>query len=131
MIVRFTSNDHTYASPDYHQSGLGEGLADLGHILPPTVHSIPEAFHNIYYHYQLGLDTESEDPYFLAQNIEGLSRYVRKLYRAFLDMIELAMWADQLKYLGRDIQIEPRRIRHNPMPRRRHNRGYPTPQIAW
>ncbi|EMD91168.1 hypothetical protein COCC4DRAFT_49842 [Bipolaris maydis ATCC 48331] len=110
--------------------GLGEGLADLGHLLPPIVHSIFEAFHNIHYHYQLGLDTESEDLYFLAQEIEGLSRHVRKLYRAFPDMIELALWADQLKCLGRDIQIGPRRIRHSPMSRNRYNRGYPMPQIA-
>ncbi|KAH7560260.1 hypothetical protein BM1_03894 [Bipolaris maydis] len=129
-IVSFMSNDGTFASPDYHQPGLGEGLADLGHLLPPIVHSIFEAFHNIHYHYQLGLDTESEDLYFLAQEIEGLSRHVRKLYRAFPDMIELALWADQLKCLGRDIQIGPRRIRHSPMSRNRYNRGYPMPQIA-
>ncbi|EUC38598.1 hypothetical protein COCCADRAFT_82433 [Bipolaris zeicola 26-R-13] len=97
---------------------------------PRIVHSILEAFHNTHYHYQLGLDTESEDPYYLAQEIERLSRYVRKLYRAFPDMIELALWADQLKYLGRDVQIAPRRIRHSPIPKHRHNRGYPMPQIA-
>ncbi|EUC42222.1 hypothetical protein COCMIDRAFT_104122, partial [Bipolaris oryzae ATCC 44560] len=50
-IVSYTSNDRTYTSPNYHQPGLGEGLADLGHILLPIVHSLLEAFHNIHYHY--------------------------------------------------------------------------------
>ena len=116
---------------DSGQPGLRESLAELGHILPPIVHAMFQAFHNIHHHYQLGLHRDGEDTLFLVREIEGLSRYVRRLYRAFPDMDELAVWADQLKYFGRDLQLEPRRLHHNPMPRHRHNRRLPTPQIAW
>ncbi|EOA81042.1 hypothetical protein ACJQWK_09824 [Exserohilum turcicum] len=110
--------------------GLDASLADLGQF-PPIFHPVIQALNNIHYHYKLSLDSDGEEPFFLAREMESLSRYLRKLYQAYPHMIELALWADQLKYMGRDMQIGPRRLRYSPVTKHRHNRRLLLPQIAW
>ncbi|KAL6709666.1 hypothetical protein ACN47E_001094 [Coniothyrium glycines] len=99
-----------------------DDLSELGAISPYDLHRILRISDEIHDHYRMGIESDGPDTYYLAREMDKLSRRIRRIHnqiRPFSQAPSLASWADQLHYMARDMQIGPRRLRHYTMPKRR------------
>jgi hypothetical protein len=108
---------------------MDEGMFQLGMIFPDQLGRIMEAYNGIHHHYRHGLDRDGPDAYHLSRELEKLARKLRRSHFHMPWLSQLGMFADQLKYMGRDMQIGRRRRRYYPMPKERYmpwliNQGY-------
>ncbi|KAF1943433.1 hypothetical protein EJ02DRAFT_453336 [Clathrospora elynae] len=104
---------------------LNMELNEIAMFFPPFagwIGELLEDYVGIHHHYQQGFDHDGRGSFFLAREIDRFSKSVRQLYCMFPDMHGLATWSDQLKYMGRNTQMEPRRRRYSTMPKDRYNR---------
>jgi hypothetical protein len=99
-------------------------------VAPPYFDHVLDAYECIHYHYKRGFDQDGPESYYISREVERLSKLLRKLYFA-TGMHELASWSDQLKYMGRNTHMSPRRYRSNIMPKHRHNRGPLMPLLMY
>jgi hypothetical protein len=83
---------------------------------PDEYDYIRHTYRKIHYHYKRGFDGDGPDSYFLARELEDLSKRFRWMYRG-TGIQQFAALADQLKYMGRDVQVGPRRLRYRTMPK--------------
>ena len=116
---------------DNTQPNLANSMLQLQNMLKPALAAyLFDSYHCIHDHYKRGFDHDGPESYVLSREMQRLSSLLRDLYHE-TGIHELAIWSDQLKYMGRDIQIGPRRLRYNLRPTHRHNRGLLMPQMAW
>jgi hypothetical protein len=99
-------------------------------IAPPYFDHVLRAYQGIHYHYKRGFGQNGPGSYYISREIERLAKMLRKLYFA-TGMHELASWSDQLKYMGRDIQLGPRRLRWSTVPEHRYSRGFSLQRIGY
>jgi hypothetical protein len=99
-------------------------LQDLAMWDPHRHAHITQMYHMIHGCYMLGYDRDSSESYYLSREIDKLSKMLQRVYRrnpwsgrGFGDI------TSQLKYLGRDVQIGPRRRRYHAMPQPRYHDG--------
>jgi hypothetical protein len=75
---------------------------------------IMRMYDGIHGHYQMGYDRDGPESYYLSREVEKLSRLLSKLYRRNpWSGRGLGDMASQLKYMERDVQIGPRRLRYH------------------
>jgi hypothetical protein len=96
--------------------------------MPDAYFAIWEAQNSIHYHFMLGLDSDGSDSYLLARELDFLSWTLKEVFDLSKTLHVpgvggLATLADQMKYLGRDVQTGPRRLRYRTMPKHRFHRG--------
>ncbi|KAF1845620.1 uncharacterized protein K460DRAFT_284583 [Cucurbitaria berberidis CBS 394.84] len=103
-----------------HIPSLNQGLSELSIIMPDEVGDVLEAFDSIHHHYRWGFDRDGPDSYFLSREVEKLSRFLRRMYRFYPWVPQLGTLSEQLKYMGRDVQTGPRRLRYHTMPKHRY-----------
>ncbi|KAH7391955.1 hypothetical protein BKA66DRAFT_458855 [Pyrenochaeta sp. MPI-SDFR-AT-0127] len=101
---------------------LHEGLANLSVVIPQQIDDVFRALTGIHHHYKHGLDRDGSDSYMLYRDIEDLSTCLRGMYHVHPWVPQLATLSGQLKYLGRDIQSGPRRLRYHTVPKQGYNR---------
>jgi hypothetical protein len=107
--------------------------------MPGAYFAISEAHDTINHHFMHGLDSDGLDSYHLARELDFLSWTLKDVFdltKAFHvpGVGGLATLADQMKYLGRDVQTGPRRLRHRTMPKHRVHRWKlydPEPWLDW
>lgn len=85
--------------------------------MPQEVDQVVGAWETIHHHYQFGLDRDGPDSYWLSREMERLSKRLRQMYRVCPWVPQLNMLSDQLRYMGRDVQVGPQRLRYRTMPK--------------
>jgi hypothetical protein len=78
----------------------------------------------IHAHFMMGYDRDGMESFYISREVEKLSRSLERLYNNYpwADH-RLADLASHLKYMGRDVQIGPRRKRFHRFPRPRYHDG--------
>jgi hypothetical protein len=75
---------------------------------------IMRMYDGIHGHYQMGYDRDGPESYYLSREVEKLSSLLNKLYRRNpWSGRGLGDMAQQLKYMGRVVQMGPRRPIHH------------------
>jgi hypothetical protein len=99
-------------------------LDELSYYNPHQHAHILRLYETIHGHYMLGYDRDGPESYYLSREMEKLSKMLQRACRGnprsgrgFGDI------ASQLKYMGRDIIITPRRKRYHTYPRPRYSDG--------
>jgi hypothetical protein len=107
-----------------------EELADWD---PYRYAHIVRMYEGIHDHYRMGYDRDGTESYYLSREVEKLSKLLNKLYRRNpWGSRGLGDLATQLKYMGRDVQIGPRRLKYHVMARPRYPGGrYYLGQRRW
>ena len=81
---------------------------------------IMRMYDGIHGHYQMGYDRDGPESYYLSREVEKLSRLLDKLCRRNpWSGRGLGDMAQQLKYMGRGVQMGPRRQRYHVRPKPR------------
>lgn len=101
---------------------MDEVFQELNLVAFPEFLQIMQAKEGIHRHYKEGFDRDGWESYHLAREVETLSRHLRSLHRMLPWINQLSSLSDQLKYMGRDLQLGPRRLRYQTIPKMRHDR---------
>ena len=67
----------------------------------------------------------------LAREVQKLAKYLRRMHHFYPWMPQLGTLSDQLKYMGRDVQIGPQRLRYHTMPKQRYKRQRLLNEWGW
>ncbi|KAI8936068.1 hypothetical protein NX059_007568 [Plenodomus lindquistii] len=108
--------------------GLKDELYELMQYSPHHVANIMYAANNIHHHFRYGLDRDGPESFMLARELERLSRYANGMHHRLSDPYgsratsPLAKLSDDLKHMGRDLQMGPKRLRYRTVPKMRHDR---------
>ncbi|CCT61105.1 hypothetical protein IAQ61_001661, partial [Plenodomus lingam] len=105
---------------------LEQELLQLDQHSPHHVAGISVAYNTIHHHYQHGLDGDGSESFLLSREINKLSKYLNRLHKILygtncpISASPLALLSDDLKYMGRDAQVGPRRLRYRTIPKPNH-----------
>jgi hypothetical protein len=97
-------------------------LDELSYYNPHQYAHILQLYEIIHGHYRLGYGRDGPESYYLSREVEKLSKLLQRACRGsprrgrgFSDI------ASQLRYMGRDIMIAPRRRKYHTFPRPRYS----------
>lgn len=114
------------------QPDIDECLLELALWDPYHYDYIRQMHDSIHSHVLMGYDRDGPESFFLSREVEKLSRLLQKMYRH--DPWQgrgLGDLARELKLIGRDVQIGPRRRKYHPRPRPRYWDGSYYPGDGW
>ncbi|RMZ73917.1 hypothetical protein GMOD_00004723 [Pyrenophora seminiperda CCB06] len=103
-----------------------EGILD-----PIELEAILERIQGIHRHYPWGFNCDGPESYLMARELDRMSRKLQGMYHA-TDIGQFAMLAKQLMYMGRNVQVGPRRPRFHALPHQRYRpRGLIPPYYGY
>ncbi|KAF1836809.1 hypothetical protein BDW02DRAFT_208887 [Decorospora gaudefroyi] len=119
-LIPLATNSVAPQATNKIQPFLSDQIFTLQMFSPFLANAIFNAFERIHHHYKWGFDSDGPDAYLLAREMEKLAKILRGTWHN-TGIEELGIWADQLQYMRREMQVGPARLRYNVMPRRRYN----------
>jgi hypothetical protein len=91
--------------------GIEDELCQLTYLTPHHFGRFQDLFDSVHHHFQCNMDGDGPDAYFLACEVEELSRHLHRMYKMYPMLPGVSRMADEFKLMSRDVQTGFRRQR--------------------